>query len=598
MPLVRLLRLAALCFALVVAAGCAFQRAMQRGDELAAQHRYGAAVEAYRHALELEPGNDEARRKLAAVTPRAVAEVERDIAEAVAAERFEVGVAASSYLATLDRRAGDRALERVEGAWQQAIARREAGDTAAAYVVAVRALRALRGAGWPRAASDRLRAALVERSSELAKAGDYAAAVATLDLVTRHEPERDPEVQPLRQTARAAWADALVARGREADAGGHPGVAAVFHARAFEVAGREIEAAELRHRSRRLARDGAFLLEVRVEDARDEALRRELAQAAGAIAGVGAPTPEDDEITMNARLSLHAPLCRDERRHTTKAHHYVSGTREQASAHHQMLARELAANEARLRDVDRRIDAARGRRERAERQLGRCQAPPPAPAQAEGRRRRRPPPPPPAQRGCAEARASFDEAERELAALAATRSQLTWAIGRLVAELQRTPRAQREATYATFHYRVEHVTRRCPLDLDLALELAWAPQESHRLEVVSEATDATNDADPFRGVMADPLDLPPPSALQARGRSELVRRALALIAPRVRDYYQQMADNALVHVARDADEATDSMVIVLLGGAPHLDASRRDALAASLRERYGLERWQTLLPAG
>jgi hypothetical protein len=59
-----------------------------------------------------------------------------------------------------------------------------------------------------------------------------------------------------------------------------------------------------------------------------------------------------------------------------------------------------------------------------------------------------------------------------------------------------------------------------------------------------------------------------------------------------------MADNALVHVARDADEATDSMVIVLLGGAPHLDASRRDALAASLRERYGLERWQTLLPAG
>ena len=312
---------------ILLAAGCA--RYLARGDELAAQGNWVAAMGEYERAVRHDPDSAEAQAKLSEARRKVVGIWLAEARGALGRDDRARCCQRVAAVLRLDRNAPVGDL--VKQVTARVVRDVGLGVGAGNYAGATAALRPLRecpGAGAViRSEENRIVAAIFAASDKALGSKRWKAALALVRAAVRVQAHRRAEVDAKVRQIEAAWGRDYRRMAREAGKRGQPGVAFVRYAQAWvltrapedQQAARTLRA-ELRASSRMRMRwrpSGDLGRMARIEGLID----RELV-APGAI-GMVSRGPADASVG----LRLEPPRFKQTRTVSVAAHRYVSGTR-------------------------------------------------------------------------------------------------------------------------------------------------------------------------------------------------------------------------------------------------------------------------------
>jgi tetratricopeptide (TPR) repeat protein len=248
-PLGLPVRLVLAAVLLCAAAGCAYRQAMARAEEHAVAQRWREAVAEYRNALALSPGDEDALAGLAAAAPGAIAHSLVDGEAALAGGDFETAVYHRDYALGLDPTHADalalgaRVQAQMEDLLRQLV---EGGRMEEAYGFANRTAALFPAAPTLPQAYETIRGWFLARAEEYVALRDFGSALSVFDTILVYEPAQAGPLGARIQQVRGSWADDVVAQAKGKHAAGRPAAAAALFARAFEIAGRPGDQAQVR----------------------------------------------------------------------------------------------------------------------------------------------------------------------------------------------------------------------------------------------------------------------------------------------------------------------------------------------------------------
>jgi len=325
--------------------GCVYRSAMKRGESLAEAGSWRASLEQYDRALSKKPDALEALEAHAVVLPRAIEAALVDGEAALEAFEYEEAVSQLDYVDRLDVDSAPAAdlRARVEDAMmadlQALLAVFEMND---AYGMAVRTEALFPQAGILPSAFATLRSHYFERSDQLVAEGAYPDALASLGVVRHYEPRMEAQVSERETQVRAAWAEVVATAGRDKEAIGEIGAAAVLFTRAFEIAGGGRDAGEMRRLASVLRWNGTLTVALSPEDSfRVRPVAEVLVNRLQGLDGVALLPDATSSSSLWIGVRARDYACETEGRVWVAEQPYVSGQRELPNPQHHALADDL-----------------------------------------------------------------------------------------------------------------------------------------------------------------------------------------------------------------------------------------------------------------
>ncbi len=574
---------------LVFTSGCAFDRAIDAGHALVEARQYRAALAEYERALRLDPDSGEARALVGQITPYALNEAEADMKAELDKSAYEAAMRHVAYVRRYDQKRADKLSERVE---LQMRTHTEAlmakGDMEGAYPLAVRTARLFPNAVGINATFRRLRAHFMAQAEQRAALGQYAEALASLDIIEKHEPAMAATLEPTRAKIRGIWADTVVAKAQAAEAREELGAAAALYGRAFEIAGRSPDGDAMRRLVRELRADGLFHVDVAYDG--DVQRRSAVAtRAAPKLDGIEGVVLGSEEDGASMRVAVHAgpASCGETFSVSTRSKDYVAGTRQVRNPAYDRLSVDIDNLTAEINVLSGKVSAKKSEVDQLDSRLRRCEE---RRSRASGQGGGGPEPP-----SCSEISGNLSTAKSELSSLSSQLSSAESQLAGRISQRSSTSQTLTEDIIETFTYEVRHNTRRCGLTLSVSLEPAWSGVEKHQVRGEGVTADDSHAGFATYGVALDPLSYPRSDAeLISRADSDAVDGLVKLVGGKVADYYRAMTDRALETEATDVAAAADMMVAIVAAGRKHLDGPRVSTLGTRLHARFGLESIDTL----
>jgi tetratricopeptide (TPR) repeat protein len=586
-------RLLVVFAALVGLAGCAVQNAIDAGNAFVEQREYRRALAEYERAAKIDPDSDEARRLVAQITPFALDEAEADMQAELTHARYEQAMTHVAYVRRYDAQRAEALSGRVRTQMHTHVeAHMAKGDMLKAYPLAVRAAKLFPDMPGLDSMFQRLRAHYVAQSEAHVAAGRYADALASLDVIERHEPHMKASLKERRARIRGKWADTVVAKAVSAEQAEELGAAAALYGRAYEIAGREPDGDAMRRVMRVLREDGAFQLKVDYDGdvTRRQAISKLATPLVTAIEGVTI-AKADDALSMRANVTAGRASCDESYTTSTRSKDYVAGTRQVPNPAYDQLSTDIDNETVEVNVLSSKVNSKEAQVSRLEARLRRCERRQQA-ARNNGKDRRQIP-------DCNPPRTQLSNAKSELSSLKSKLGSAQSRLSSLTSMRASTPRTLTEDVVATFTYEVHHHKRTCGVALTAALEPAWSGPEKHQLSGSAVTRDNSHPGHPERGIPLDPKSFPRTDRdLVAAADRDAAKDLAGLVGKKVRSYYRAMADRALaLEKSGQADDrvaAVDMYVAIVGAGGSHLDESREKAVEARLRALYGLESVDTL----
>lgn len=567
--------------------GCAFQKAIDAGHALVEARQYRAALAEYERALRLDEDSAEARSLIAQIVPYALDEAQADMQAELGEGDYEAAMKHVAYVRRYDGARAEKLASTVAAVMRTNVeALMARGDMLGAYPLAVRAGKLFSGMEGLDGVFSRLRAHFIAQSEQRALAGQYREALASLDVIEKNEPVMKETLAPRRAKIRGAWADTVVVKAAAAEAREELGVAAVHYARAFEIAGRDVDGDAMRRLIRVLRTDGAFNLAISYAG---DARRR------GSIAKLTSPrltaiegltmAPGEDGASMIAHVHTGAASCAESYTTSSRSKDYVAGTRQVPNPAYAALSTDIDNQTTEINLLTGKVSSKSAEVDRLERRLKQCER------RRDGAQRdgRHPPP------SCSDIQSQLSTATSEHGTLS---SQLSAAESRLLSltsQRASTPQTFTEDIIETFTYEVRHHTRRCGVALTAALEPAWSGAESHAIGGEGTARDDSHPGYSQYGIPHDSLSYSLSDGDLVAHADQRAASGLAnLVKDKVGSYYRAMTDRAFGLEAEDPAAAVDMLVAIVAAGRGHLDDARVAAIGRRLRARHDLESVETL----
>lgn len=448
MILNRLMRFV-LVAALVFTIGCAFGKAMDRGDKYYETGDYSSALKSYEEALKIDPDSEEAQEKIARTRRKLVENYRQKAEQQLVAENY-LGAIMTAHLAHRQLPQAKTTLDLVEKVSMES-----------------------------------------HRRAELfLEGGDYANATKIYETkVDRLPPVAKVSAERL-QNARTEWASHLIVGGQEARREGRPADAMLHYAKAAQLTGDPRIIGERDRLRSRLQSEYAYVVVLQ-----DQGTGFASAIVRG-LRGLSAGTLSIfDQKDLGSRIpsavgvvSMTEPEYRRERSTHIESQTYQSGTRQVENPFYQTRLNELEREENELLRVQEEVT-------RYENEVSRYQQQVAAEGPSDGISTS-------AEQGLRRANSNLERA----------RDQLNYQrqdVQRAREALRREPPTKEEPVYSTLEYEV--YTHTIIAESEIASSVQHTDgrprvEEASKLSV--SASDTEHRGYPVAGVSADPLNLP------------------------------------------------------------------------------------------
>lgn len=490
--------LASLTLAFTLLGGCAYKNALERGDQAMAGQRYEEALSEYEQALKLKPDSEEAKQKLAAARDKAI----------------EVRVASARVKLKNKNLAG-------------AVADAGAAVALRPDAPAVRGL------------VDEVVAAVAAEGERLTGAGLHAEAVALFDLTISGLPGERARVETPRKATIDSWLAALDTGAAAAASAGRTGDALLQRAMMVELgdAGQSAERDRLRDALR-----ASLIYRVRQTGSAKDAIYTELAQKlTGAdpvrwievlASGVAAP-----EAAATLTFSLQKPRFAVDKSTRSESARYQSGTKQVPNPFYKSAQDKVADRERAVLEAEKEVT---NQEKYVQQYTKDVAAEGDTPNTSTG-----------AEQNLSNAQSRLESARNKVNS---ERDQLQQARD----DLGRTQQTTEEPVYSTVDYKITKHTVTASAKLTATITDRKGGKVEIAKDVVEVASDETHDGAAVANVAADPLDLPPRDALEAKLRANAFAELATGIGVAFAAFRQGLLDAA--KSASSDDERADKLV--------------------------------------
>ncbi len=332
---------------------CAHSSALHKGDEAAANNNWTAAYDAYATALQSKPSSTAAKDAVDHAKPLAVAMELQSAQLALDVSNYEEAIGHLDYVRKVDP--GNEEEKQLRDDAKKRMGQELTGklgyelDAAAIYDLIERARKLFPDLVEIPKTLEALRTRIEKDADTLAKQGKYQEAIASLHMISEHEPNLKVHVQTLEQTYLTAWADDYAARARAAAAKKQDGLAATLFARAYEIAGRPDDLEHSRSASKTLVKKATLgvYLETKGEGgARNGQIRTATQTLLDGMPAVSKAYSSTNDMAIE--INVRAARCTETSESTPESKDYVSGQIKVPNPDHATLTQQVEVAQSNL----------------------------------------------------------------------------------------------------------------------------------------------------------------------------------------------------------------------------------------------------------
>jgi tetratricopeptide (TPR) repeat protein len=499
----RVTRLIGVLFIVVTLVGCAYGKAMKRGDEAFEQENWESALTHYEKALEVDPESTEAKEKIRATKEEMVGEYSGEARAAL-----------------------------------------ENGDLLGAMVAAKKAYEKLPEASATKDVIQEVSNATFAKGQELAGQKDYANALMLYESLGKTLPTEKEKAQPRAAEVKETWVTALESGAETAEEAGRLGDAMLHWAKITQLTGDPTHGGKRDALRKQILDEWAY--HVRITGRKNKAYESVVAglKNAGAGTALNVVDKAPSGVDLDAKTSLRMGRARfsTDRSTRTESARYQSGTKQVPNPFYKSKQDDVLREEKRLVEYENDVTDLENDVARYQEQVAKEG---PSEGVSTG-----------AEQNLSRAQSSLESARRKV-------QDQRNRVQRAKEELAREPQTKEEPVYSQHEYTVTTHTLTGTLKYQAKITHEDGREALTSSDAISvSASDDAHPAQQIANVAEDPLQLPSKAELTGQLHQKALQRTEALVADSFNRWRASLVEKAMA--AGSDDERVDLLTIYIV----------------------------------